>query len=449
MKHAIASAVLLAALTGPALPAARAQEPSPLTLSEAVGLTLESHPVMGQARARHSAASARTRKARSARLPSLATEASLSRFQEPMVVAPLHGFDPANPPTFDRNLMQGNISLGYTLFDGGARGARIEGTRAGEEAAAVGEDVSAMEMILGVSQAYLTVLARQELLRAAEGRIEALTSEEDRVRQFLDEGKAARVDLMRVRAALSRARAEAISAETGLDVAWGRLARLTGESSAALRRRSLVPVRMAAPSLSAPSRVLEAARAGSPDLTLARKELAAAEAGVRTADAAWLPEVRAAGRYADYGTLEGDHTLEWQASLSLSYPLFTGGARDAEEERARAERREAAEGVRAAELAVEEGVDEGLAALAEAQALREALELAAEQSEEVARIEALALDAGAGVQTDFLKAQADLFQTRAALVQARHGEIVTRLRLARVMGELTRNWIETRVEVER
>ena len=77
------------------------------------------------------------------------------------------------------------------------------------------------------------------------------------------------------------------------------------------------------------------------------------------------------------------------------------------------------------------------------------LELAVAQSEEVARIEALALEAGAGVQTDFLRAQAELFQARASLSQARHGEIMARIELARVRGELSLAWIQDNMEMVR
>ena len=55
-------------------------------------------------------------------------------------------------------------------------------------------------------------------------------------------------------------------------------------------------------------------------------------------------------------------------------------------------------------LAVEGGVEEALAAVEEARARRTALETAVEQAAEVARIEALALEVGSGVQTDFLRA---------------------------------------------
>ncbi|HEX9579677.1 MAG TPA: hypothetical protein VF970_01095, partial [Gemmatimonadales bacterium] len=96
-----------------------------LSLSAAVRLALASHPAVAAARARETETASRAREAAAARLPQLTTQASLTRFELPMIVAPLHGFDPNRPPTFDRTLIQGNGQVGYLLFDGGARGARI------------------------------------------------------------------------------------------------------------------------------------------------------------------------------------------------------------------------------------------------------------------------------------------------------------------------------------
>ncbi len=120
-----------------------------------------------------------------------------------------------------------------------------------------------------------------------------------------------------------------------------------------------------------------------------------------------------------------------------------------EQERARAEARQASEGLRLAELSLEDDVQSAEASVSESRARREALEQAVAQAEEVTRIEALSLEAGAGVQTDYLQAQAELFQTRASLAQARHGEVLARIQLARVMGELTLTWIDENTEVER
>ncbi len=438
---------VMALVTGPA--GAQSLPTGTLTLTDAVEAALRSHPAAEGARARREGAGARLEQARAARLPSFGVEGTLARFQEPMVVAPLHGFDPLDPPEFDRTLLQGNLSLGYTLFDGGGRSARIRRAEAGEAGARAGEEWATMELAYEVSEAYLAVLTAKEMLEASSRQREALEAERQRVEQFLAEGKAARVDLLRVEAALSRTEAGEISSRTELDVALGRLARLTGLSGEEVRTAELVPLRLSSSGELGLGIALDMARSRSPLLSRAREEVAASAAGVREAEAAWFPRLEAAARYSDYGTVTGGHTLEWQGSLRVSYPLFTGGARGAETQRAKAEARVARESLRLAELQVEESVEMALAGVKEARGLREALEAAVGQSAEVARIEALALEAGAGVQTDFLRAEAELLQARAGLARARHGEILARVRLAVAVGELSLDWLKAYLEVAR
>lgn len=442
-------ALLPGAIQGQSSEQSRIEEGESLTLAEAVALALGSHPAVGQARAAGDVAGARVKQARSALLPTLAGQGSLTRHQEPMIVAPLHSFDPLSLPTFDRNLVQGAISLDYTLFDGGARRARIRQAEAGERGMEALGVEAGMTVTVQVSAAYLGVLSGGELLAAVLGQKEALSAELDRVQLFLEEGKAARVDLLRVEAALSRVRAQEISVRADLGLSQGRLARLTGLENEAVRGMALVPVMPVGTMVPAEDLVLASAREANPALARAREGLAGARAGVQEASAAWLPKVAANGRYADFGTLDGGHVQEWQAAVQIFYPIFTGGARKGKREGAQAEERQATEALRLEELVVEDEVEVALAAVREARALREALETAEEQSEEVARIEALALEAGAGVQTDFLTAQAVLFQSRASLSGARHGEILALIELARVKGDLSLGWIQENMEMVR
>jgi outer membrane protein TolC len=130
------------------------------------------------------------------------------------------------------------------------------------------------------------------------------------------------------------------------------------------------------------------------------------------------------GRYVRYGSGQGDAGGEWQGGMQLSYALFDGGSRPAAQDRARAETRAAAAELAFGEQRVAESVDRAYAALISAAARRSALADAASQSEEVVRIERLALDAGAGVQTDYLAADAELLRVRAALTDARFAEVV-------------------------
>ncbi|MGW8266329.1 MAG: TolC family protein, partial [Longimicrobiales bacterium] len=316
---------------------------APLTLSDALALALETHPSVGQARAAREAAAARLDQAKSTRLPWLAAQASLGMHQEPMIVAPIHSLDMSNPPDFDRNLLQGAVTLGYTLFDGGGRGARIRRAEAGDAAAVAVGAAADMNLIVQVSAAYLGILSGQEILEAVESQRAALEAEAGRVRQFLEEGKAARVDLLRVEAALSRVRASEISARSDLELDRSRLARLTGLSLEAVEATSLASVGPREDRMPSREEVLTLAGTANPELSQARQALAGASAGVREAKAGWFPKIEAGGRYNDFGTLSGGHVQEWQALIQVSYPLFSGGSRSGDQERAAAEERQAAE----------------------------------------------------------------------------------------------------------
>jgi outer membrane protein TolC len=101
------------------------------------------------------------------------------------------------------------------------------------------------------------------------------------------------------------------------------------------------------------------------------------------------------------------------------------------------------------ELEIETTIDRALAAVADSDARVEALSRGVEHLTEVARIEQLALDVGAGVQTDYLRAEADLFAARAALAEVRHGALAARVALARATGELSTEWIALNLEIDR
>ncbi|MBI4410345.1 MAG: TolC family protein [Gemmatimonadetes bacterium] len=418
-----------------------------LTLSQAVEATLRQHPSLGAARAGVAAAEAGIAEARATRLPWLSAEAAFTRFELPMVVAPLHGFDPRQPPAFERGLAQGSLSLTYTLFDGGGRGARIGRARAQTEGAEARASAATESLLAAVTSAYLLVASAREVLEAHDRQLAALSSEGDRAQQLLREGRAANVVVLRAQAALSRARAERVQAAAELEVAERELARLMGADAAFVQQLALAPVALA-PASPLPARPELVARAGRGNRELARatSRVAAAEATAAEARSAWFPRLQLGGRYVEYGSSAGSFTGEWQGGVQLGYPLFMAGARRHASDRADAEARASREELRVTGLGVERAVEEALAALESARARVAALAAAVEQSAEVARIEKLALDAGAGVQTDYLRAEAELFTARAALTAARHGEIAARVELARLTGELSPEWLARNLE---
>lgn len=417
-----------------------------LTLLDAVDAALVHHPsgVLADAALREAAAVAR--EAGAARLPTAAVDGSVTRYQEPMVVAPLHGFDPLRPPAFDRTLAQGSLGVTYVLFDGGGRGARVARASALQEGAAARREAVTQALIADVVTRYAAVLVARELGAAHRARVEALEQERERAGRLLSEGRVARVVLLRAEAALSGARAELAGAAAEVVSAERALARVTGvppevvvgsvlESAAA---RAMAPGREAA--------VMQALESN-PELARLAAERAVRAAGVAEAGAQAWPRLHLGGRYVRYASGAGDSGGEWQTGVQLSYPLFTGGARPAAVDRARAQARMAAAELWLAELRVADGVDRAFAALEAAQSRAVAWRAAVEQSVEVVRIERLSLDTGGGVQTDYLSAEAELLRARAALTDARYTELVARVELARALGGLTRDGLEAMLEV--
>ncbi len=420
-----------------------------LGLRAVVAAALATHPRLAGAESRIGVAEAEAAEARSALLPSLALSGVATRYEEPMVVAPLHGFDPARPPEFDETLYQGHASAEYTLLDGGARRARIRGadatTAAAEAAARAAREAVIAEAVLS----YLAALTAGDIEAAHGARVEALEAELTRSRRFLEEGTAPRVAVLRTEAALSAARADREAARQRLQVSLRRLERLTGLGDR-VADAALVDVRVAVGEPAARDSLLSAAAARSPVVAEARARVSAAGAAVGAARASFIPRVSLTGRYSAFAAATVDPALEWQAGVQLSYPLFTGGSRLRRVERARSWADAARAEAELAERSVADAVDASLQAYVSARARVEALEAAVLQSAEVVRIEALALSAGAGVQTDYLAAEAELLRVRASLSEARHGMVEARVRLAQATGGLDLEWVlELTEEVER
>jgi outer membrane protein TolC len=431
--------------------ALQAQDTTALTLMAAVDRALARYPSVEAARARAEGAAADVGAARAARLPRLSFDASVSRFEEPMVVAPLHGFDLTNPPLFDRTLVQPQVSFSWTLLDLG-RESRIRAQQALGQAADAGVSSVETQLVARVVDAYLHVLAARDELAAQDQRLAALTAESRRTEQLLAQGKAARVDALRVDAAAKRARADRIASAAQVEVAEHELGQLAGLPYAAVHGAPLTALTLADTTLAADTTgaeresLVDRALSASPDLLELEQRARAAGAGLTAARAAWIPQIRANGAYIDYGSWGGTFSPQWQVGVTLSYPIFTGGSRVSAIRRAAADDRAATEQLRGGRLSVEHGVDQVLAALREAHARVAALRSAVEQSDEVTRIERLSLDVGSGTETDYLDAEAALWSARAGLIQARHAEISARVQLARMTGELSRDWLAQALE---
>lgn len=438
------------------------QDTARLTVTTAVDRALATHPAVAVARAQRDVADAEVGQARATRLPALSLDGAINRFQEPMVVYPLHSLNLQHPPLFDRALSQASVGAAYTLFDFGARSSKVKAAEAGRDAASAVLDAAEQQMAARTLQAYLRVLTAREVLVAEDQRLAALGAELKRSRDRLAAGKTARVDTLRAAAELASATADREQSASTVDVTERDLSRLT---DAPVHGVPLAEVRLTAAAMATEADAAQACHAAvppkgapddcgttapryltNPDVRAASLRFDAAAAAVGAARSTLYPSVQATSAIVDRSNVTGRYLAEWQVGLALSYPLFTGGARESAISRAEATERVAQQQRQLAQLAASQQSDEATATFGSSVARVRALEAAVAQSAEVARITRLARDVGEGTQTDYLIAEANLFRARSSLVQARHAAIGARVELARVLGELSRPWIARSLE---
>jgi outer membrane protein TolC len=365
-----------------------------------------------------------------------------------MVVTPIHRLDFQDLPEFDETLIQGDLRLEHTVYDGGVRRGAIAGRAARAEGAATGTAAAEQALVARTLATYLRVLGHQAVLAAADRRIEAVEAERRRVEQLLEVGRAPEVDLFRAEAALASARASRVRVATTLDTAERNLGRLVGAEDGAITAGALAPV--AAPGLEPPPReALYEALEESPAVVRARRALDAAEAAVAVARGGRGPRVAVVGDLQEYGRSQGDFDLEWNAGVQVAVPVFHGGELAERAAQAEADRDAAAERLRLARLDARAEADRALAALAEARAREAALVEAVAQYQEVARIERLRLETGVAVQADYLDAEAALLDARAGRVEAGNAVVGAHVELARVAGELDLEWVEESLRTPR
>ena len=410
-----------------------------VTLDEAVRRSLGAHPSVESAAARVAIAEAGIEEAEAARWPRISATGSVFQYEEPMVVTPIHGFGDGQFPEFDDTLIQSALNVDLLLWDGGGTPSLIDQRESQAIAARYGATAASDALMLRTSAVYLSALARQALLVSHDARIEALGAELDRVTRLVEVGRAADVDLLRVEAALASAAAERKGVATELDATLRELARLTDAPE------PFTVADVDAIGLSYDQRGALEARAleSNPTVLRARELVVARKAEQAAVRSIYMPQVRALGSWLQYGDDSLSVDSEWNVGIRIRVPVWDGGATSARVAQASAAVRAAEEEARLEEHRVLDRLDATIAAIDRAAANVESLRTAVARYEEIVRVEKLRLETGVGTETDYLRAEADLLQARSGLAAAQYQQILERISLAQVVGELDPEWIST------
>jgi outer membrane protein len=300
------------------------------------------------------------------------------------------------------------------------------------------------DLVTRTSQAYFNVLVALETLAAAEAQETALRKQFDFADKRLEVGLAPITDVHEARAQYEAARANTIVVRNALEDAYQALAEITGRPVTTLKA---LPVDFQ-PSLPAGQGVDEwIARAteNNPQLKAQEFQLESADADIQTARAGHLPTLYLGAQYSDSKTVSGndisgsfgnDGNRGGSLSLTLSVPIFSGGATSSRVRQAIAQRDVTGDQLEQTRRALVRNTRNAyqtvVAGISEVEA-RKAAVFAARSAYEASQV---GLEVGTRTVLDVLLNQQTLFDAEREYALSRYTFLQNRLLLEQAAGSL-------------
>lgn len=416
----------MVALVAVATPAAADAQMRTVALDEAVGMALQVHPSVVQARGQVRIAGAGRREAIGNWLPSLSASSGYSTNSSTR-------FDQAT----QRNVTAGGsaysagISASMTLFDGLTRFAESRSASAEFASADAALVNQRFQVTLQTKQAFFNALAANELVRVGQTRVERAERQLQIARDKLAAGSAIRSDTLQSFVELQNAQLQRLNAETQRATAEANLARLIGVEGIV---RPVADSSLFAPIVVDTAQLRMEAIATAPAVAQAEASANAAEAQLAISRSQYLPTVSASYSNSLSGTAVSDMNNSWSMRFSLSWPLFNGFARESGLTRSSANRETALAEAEDARRQVNAQFTQYLAALESARAQFEIAQASHAAATEDLRIQQERYRLGAATIVDVLTSQVNLDQAEVDIVQAQFDYLVAKAQIEALIG---------------
>src|ERR1700688_738265 len=208
-----------------------------LTLEEAVAFALKNYPAVRAALERVTAAQAGVGLARTNYLPradmvwqtNRATEKNITGLVLPQsIIAPISGPVPIGTSNRGAWGSAAGILFSWEPVDFGYRGAKVGAARAARDQATAEASLTRLDVAVATVNAYLTVLAAQRTLRAADADVQRRETFDKAVRVLVDNQLRAGADSSRADAELARARVNLARAQQQEKISRAGLADILG-----------------------------------------------------------------------------------------------------------------------------------------------------------------------------------------------------------------------------
>ena len=366
--------------------------------------------------------------ARAALLPQLSGDASITRSRtEPEGVS----------GSYTSTRRSYGLGASQTLFNWG-QFSSLRAQRALSQAADYDLDAANDSLMVRTATAYFDVLVAIESLAAAETNEAAGKRQFDYADKRLEVGLAPITDVHEARAQFDSARAKVITSRNALKDNYEALTEITGQPVSNLKG---LPddFRPQLPSDYSADGWVETALAQNPALKSTEFQVQSADANVSTARAGHLPTLSfgaSYGRDAAWGFTPASNGDSQSIGLTLSVPIFSGGATQSRVRQALANRDAAQDGYEQQKRAIVRNTRNAYQTLEAGISEIEARRLALVSANAAYEASQVGLEVGTRTVLDVLVNQQNLFQARQNYSLAKYNYLQNRLLLEQAAGTL-------------
>ncbi|MFP4629738.1 MAG: TolC family protein [Desulfohalobiaceae bacterium] len=297
------------------------------------------------------------------------------------------------------------------------------------------------EILFQVGSSYFEVLLAARTIEIAEDSLQRAQQQLQRSQALLDAGMATETDVLRARVLVAQAKEQLEQARNDHSIARENLALEIGLDE--LPKGELKPQDLELPAKDL-QKLQDISISNRLDLEQAQQALQAEGERVEFERADFFPRLSLHGQYSrtdEEDIFEGDEKDEWQASVRVSYPLFTGGERKAKLEQARSRQRRSSFSLARLEREIKTQVRSAYLDIQTREQvvehLKEEVQAASSNYQQVLA----QYEQGMANSVDLVDAQAAFNEAESRLAQARFGLDLDQLRLLLALGTLERDLV--------
>jgi len=293
--------------------------------------------------------------------------------------------------------------------------------------------------VVRVASAYFEALMADEQLELVLAQKKTYTALVDAAKKGLAAGSGTRTDIDDAQSRLDMARAQELEARQNQDLARRQLQLLVNQPVDQIAKLNVAALQLSAPMPANLDEWTRKAEQASPEIRGMQARLDASRREVGKAQAGHLPTVDAVAQWSNSGseniTRVNSRFENKTIGLQLNIPLYSGGYVNSTIRQAVAEQTRVEESLEALRRDLGVRVHKEYRGVSEGVMRVKALEQAARSAEQMMKSTQMSLSAGSRTQLDVLNAQQQFTLALRDLAQARLVYLLSRVRLASLVGD--------------